>query len=267
MEIEPWNVDAREILEQLEKEGRRAEGGGREAEDGGDQDLRDGWMENVSDRFIFPSFLSSENSKRLIPGTEGDSSPVSDRTEIVVSDKATEEDTRDAIERIQSQSSNIIYVRAGKGCPRDAVDGLKFVAKRVNDNMNAADIKRELSELSSSGTVPGSDPEMADRFISLLERLADALRELTKPFPAPSLAREESDAREKVQAEKGPDVRSGDYKETILNRIVKMKNDKGMGWKDIAEALNSEGLPTISGKGKWHRKTIYRMYQKTAGEK
>ena len=283
LEIEPWNVDAREILEQLETEGRRAEDrgqrtedgglraedGGRRTEDGGDQGLQDGWMENVSDRFIFSLVLSSENSKRLIPGTDGDgdSSPISDRTEIVVSDEASEEDTRDAIERIQNQSSNIIYVRAGKGCPRDAVDGLKFVAKRVNDNSNAADIKRELSELSSSGTVPVSDPEMADRFISLLERLADALRELTKPFPAPSLAREESDAREKVQVEKGLDVRNGDYKETILNRIVKMKNDKGMGWKDIAEALNSEGLPTISGKGKWHRKTIYRMYQKTAGRK
>ena len=267
LEIEPWNVDAREILEQLEKEGRKAEGGGRGAENGGDQGLQDGWMENVSDRFIFSLVLSSENSKRLIPGTEGDSSPISDRTEIVVSDKASEEDARDAIERIQNQSSNVIYIKAGKDCPRDTVDGLKFVAKRVNDNSNAADIKRELSELSSSGTVPVSDPEMADRFISLLERLADALRELTKPFPAPSLGREESNAREKVQVEKGLDEGNGDYKKTILNRIVKMKNDKGMGWKDIAEALNSEGLPTISGKGKWHRKTIYRMYQKTAGEK
>ena len=312
LEIEPWNVDAREKLDQLGKrtddsligkfddlgrdKGRRTEDGGRRTEDGGrrtedsglwpvvggqgggmDEGIETDLGAPVVDeefrsdpsRFILSLILSSEDSERLIRATdeEEESSGISDQIDIVVGDKASRQGGRGAIREIQAQSKNIIYVETGESYPQDAVDVLKFVAKRVNDSRNASDIKRELAELSSSTGIPTLDPDKADLFISLFERLSDALKELTEPFRASSVAPEELVAGEKVEAKKGQDASDDAHKENILSRIVKMKNEKGLGWKDISEVFNSEGLPTFSGKGKWHRKTIYKMYQKTVVSK
>ena len=308
LEIEPWNVDAREKLDQLGKRtddlligkfddlgrdkgqglevgGQRTEDGGRRTEDSGlwpvvggqggglDEGIETDLGAHVvneefqsdSKRFILSLILSSENAERLIraTGEEEESSGISDQIDIVVGDKASRQDGRGAIREIQAQSKNIIYVETGESYPQDAVDALKFVAKRVNDSRNAPDIKRELAELSSSTGIPTLDPDKADLFISLFERLSDALKELTEPFRASPVAPEELVAGEKVEAKKGQDASDDAHKENILSRIVKMKNEKGLGWKDISEVFNSEGLPTFSGKGKWHRKTIYKMYQKT----
>ena len=277
LEIEPWNVDAREKLEQLAK-AQKSEVGGQRTEDGWTGGGMDEGIETDlgahvvneelqlgSSRFVLSLILSSENSECLIRGTdeEEDSSAISDQIEIVVGDKALKQNKQCSLEKIQRQSRNIIYVETGEGYPQDAVDALKFVAKRVNDSRNVADVKKELVELSSSTGISTLDPDMADRFISLFERLSDALKELAEPFRASSVTPEEPVAGEKVEIKKGQDVSDGTYKGNILNRIVKMKDEKDLGWKDIAEVFNSEGLPTFSGKGKWHRKTIYKMYQKT----
>jgi len=290
LELEPWNADAREKLDQLAK-AQRPEDGGRRTEDSGlwsvvgGQGERDAWTGGGMDegietdlgapvvneefpsdsrRFILSLILSSENSERLIrtTGEEEESSGISGQIDIVVGEKSSRQDGRGAIREIQAQSKNIIYVETGESYPQDAVDVLKFVAKRVNDSRNASDIKRELAEVSSSTGIPTLDPDKADHFISLFERLSDALKELTEPFRASSVSPEELVAGEKVEARKGLDASDDAHRQKILSRIVKMKNEKGLGWKDISEVFNSEGLPTFSGKGKWHRKTIYKMYQK-----
>ncbi|MBW2709505.1 MAG: tetratricopeptide repeat protein [Deltaproteobacteria bacterium] len=260
LEIEPWNVDAREKLDQL---GEGTENGDGRTEDGdGRREIGGGRME-AGGRCVLSLILSHENSERLIRNSdEVELSGISDQVEIVVGDKALRQDGPGVIQEIQSQSKNIIYVETGESYPQNAVDALKFVARGVNDNRNAADIKRDLAELSLASGISASDPDMADRFISLFERLSDTLKALTNPFQAPSVAPKAPAPEKKAAAKKNRDVSDDAYKEEILRRVIAMRNEKDLGWKDIAEVFNSEGLPTLSGKGQWHRKTIYRMYQK-----
>lgn len=49
--------------------------------------------------------------------------------------------------------------------------------------------------------------------------------------------------------------------EHIPDLIQKAKtlNAEGASWAEIARRWNAEGVPTLSGKGQWHRKTITRM--------
>lgn len=55
-------------------------------------------------------------------------------------------------------------------------------------------------------------------------------------------------------------LNSSDEKEQILNRIISMKDNDGLNFSEIADKFNREGLKTLSGRGKWHRKTISRIY-------
>ncbi|MCP4113263.1 MAG: hypothetical protein GY749_48330 [Desulfobacteraceae bacterium] len=53
-----------------------------------------------------------------------------------------------------------------------------------------------------------------------------------------------------------------DYKpSSTLQRIRKMRSE-GKSNQKIAEFLNSQGIPTISGSGKWHRNSVNRMLGK-----
>jgi hypothetical protein len=49
--------------------------------------------------------------------------------------------------------------------------------------------------------------------------------------------------------------------EHIPDLIQKAKtlNAEGASWAEIARRWNAEGVPTLSGKGQWHRKTVLRM--------
>jgi hypothetical protein len=44
-----------------------------------------------------------------------------------------------------------------------------------------------------------------------------------------------------------------------LIQKAKTLNAEGASWAEIARRWNAEGIPTLSGKGQWHRKTVSRM--------
>ena len=45
-------------------------------------------------------------------------------------------------------------------------------------------------------------------------------------------------------------------------RLIREMRKKGTSFEKIAQTLDSEGVPTLSGKGKWHGPTIRKLYQK-----
>lgn len=52
------------------------------------------------------------------------------------------------------------------------------------------------------------------------------------------------------------------YRAQIINRIFSMKDESELSFGEIARRFNEEGIETFSGKGKWHGKTISKMYWK-----
>jgi hypothetical protein len=44
-----------------------------------------------------------------------------------------------------------------------------------------------------------------------------------------------------------------------LIQKAKTLNAEGVSWAEVARRWNAEGIPTLSGKGQWHRKTVSRM--------
>ncbi len=50
------------------------------------------------------------------------------------------------------------------------------------------------------------------------------------------------------------------HRELVLKRIATMKNKEGLSFKGIATAFNDEGLATMSGKGKWHGRSVSKLY-------
>jgi hypothetical protein len=62
-----------------------------------------------------------------------------------------------------------------------------------------------------------------------------------------------------VEAEK-PIRSSAADRENVLDTIFGMR-DQGATYTEIASHLDSESIPTFSGKGKWHAQTIHRLCQ------
>lgn len=46
----------------------------------------------------------------------------------------------------------------------------------------------------------------------------------------------------------------------LIQKAKKM-NAEGASWAEIARRWNASGIPTLSGKGQWHRKTVARMVE------
>ncbi|MCF8131041.1 MAG: tetratricopeptide repeat protein [Deltaproteobacteria bacterium] len=294
LEIEPWNLDIQEKLDQLAKAKRVDEDGERSTEDGG-QRMEDAAqvmpgesIEAISEemsspvvpvferalqqdrrRFVISLIFSSENSDRLVRNTIGGKETVgnSDQFEIVVDDERECQQKERDIQEIQNSSKNILYVRTGEDYSQDAFDALSFVAERFNNGRDAVSVRAELAASSTSNDTVSVDRSLTDRFVMLFENLSNTLKSLAEPsgisaMPAQKPA-PKKEKREKKKVNESAEKTNDASKPSVLNRIVKMKDEEGLGWKEIAETFNSEGLPTFSGKGQWHRKTIYKMYHKT----
>ena len=52
-------------------------------------------------------------------------------------------------------------------------------------------------------------------------------------------------------------------KEETLKLIVELKEKQNLSFEKIAQRLNREGIMTFSGTGKWHGKTVYKIYNRT----
>jgi hypothetical protein len=51
-----------------------------------------------------------------------------------------------------------------------------------------------------------------------------------------------------------------------LSRRAKKLSAQGVSWKEIARRFNDEGIPTISGQGRWHGSTVKHMIEKHGRE-
>lgn len=59
-----------------------------------------------------------------------------------------------------------------------------------------------------------------------------------------------------------PDV----YKADIIKHIVEMRDKEGLSFSEIARRFNTEGLKTLSGRGKWRGGTVGNFYKKAKGK-
>ena len=58
---------------------------------------------------------------------------------------------------------------------------------------------------------------------------------------------------------KEPDKKTkGETKKEVVQYVKKMRK-RGATWKEIAEQLNDDGVPTFSGNGKWYAQTVHRI--------
>jgi len=59
--------------------------------------------------------------------------------------------------------------------------------------------------------------------------------------------------RRKIQSE------INHIKQTIFKDWLQIQRDQKITYNKITEKLNDEGVPTLTGKGKWDARTVYRM--------
>jgi hypothetical protein len=88
-----------------------------------------------------------------------------------------------------------------------------------------------------------------------LERLVEAVLERSQDTGlAQGLAQLVAQIRGPVASERSS-PRTSDHKEAILTRLRAMQAE-GLSLQAMANRLNKEGVPTLSGKGRWQKGTI-----------
>ena len=70
--------------------------------------------------------------------------------------------------------------------------------------------------------------------------------------------------REQVNKYRFSEVHSN--REKALKRIEDL-HKQGLGYSRIAERLNAEGIPTLSGRGKWHTSTAWKLIKRRSQRK
>ncbi len=102
-----------------------------------------------------------------------------------------------------------------------------------------------------------------DRLTDAIESIAEILKQHLQSDVEP-----ETDKTDGIAAGSGTDVlvdhsktavntENIDY-EQLLEQILNLR-EKGFSYEKIAQRLESEGVPTISGKGKWRGQTVSRL--------
>jgi hypothetical protein len=86
------------------------------------------------------------------------------------------------------------------------------------------------------------------------EQLRSVLHEFQKT--GKPKATKETKAAKETKPEK-----SEDYRQTLLERIQNMR-DEGTSFVKIADQFNQEGVPTVSGIGKWYASSVFHLFAK-----
>lgn len=127
-----------------------------------------------------------------------------------------------------------------KGIPRDALSGIKTILHNIATNQ--------------------------ERLISIEERKARAMEKisegLNKISKLPLSRTDEITEQVQLFEELGPKKRlnkSEDPNRTRVIEIIDEMRKENATYSDIAERLQSEDLPTFSGRGKWHAQTVHRL--------
>jgi len=100
-----------------------------------------------------------------------------------------------------------------------------------------------------------------ERKAGAFEALAESIQTIVSkgiPFPVNS-GIPYTPSPSPVEVEK-PTRSSAADRENVLDTIFGMR-DQGATYTEIASHLDSESIPTFSGKGKWHAQTIHRLCQ------
>ena len=96
--------------------------------------------------------------------------------------------------------------------------------------------------------------------------LVDSLRAFLLGGVAQSVAQQHESVANSV-AEQREGVANLVAQQRVANSVAKQRliaqaaklRAQGLSWGEIARRWNAEGIPTLSGKGQWHRKTITRL--------
>lgn len=118
-----------------------------------------------------------------------------------------------------------------------------------------------------ANSVAQQQPEDRQRLeVWVPDDLVDSLR----AFLLGGVANRVANQRESVAnpvAEQREGVANLVAQQHVANSVAKQRliaqaaelHTQGLSWEEIARRWNTEGIPTLSGKGQWHRKTITRL--------
>jgi hypothetical protein len=113
------------------------------------------------------------------------------------------------------------------------------------------------------------DIEVQERQAAALEAISNALKHSAELSPALMMAPKSEVSAVKVekdltdpQIEKTV-VSSSVERDSIVSLIIELR-DGGMTYKEIADRLQSDQVPTFSGKGAWHAQTVHKVCRKGA---
>ena len=173
LELEPWNVDVRERLDEL-GEGQKTEDGGQRAEDRGrkTEDGIQGKETNAlliggsddSRKYLVSAIVSAYNSESFIRGCLEDleNQTIADRLEIIVVNSSSEQNEDKIIKEFQGKYSNIKYIKTDE---RETVyaawnRGIKAATGKYITNANTDDRHRK-DALEVMANILEKQPEMA----------------------------------------------------------------------------------------------------------
>ena len=109
-----------------------------------------------------------------------------------------------------------------------------------------ANESKETQPTVSQSTEPEIEPAKE------IEAVSESVPEAAEALPEETL--------ESTEAPAEPTVRLG---ETALKIIAEMRDNR-VSFEKIADHLEAEGVPVVSGSGKWNRRTVSKLYKESA---
>jgi hypothetical protein len=122
--------------------------------------------------------------------------------------------------------------------------------------------------------------QLVDRALSALEGVAQSVAE-QREIVAKPVAKQQPEDRQRLEVWVPDDLVDSlrtfllggvaqfvaQQRESVANSVAEQRliaqaaepRAQGLSWEEIARQWNAEGVPTLSGKGQWHRKTITRL--------
>lgn len=131
-------------------------------------------------------------------------------------------------------------------------------------------IARDLKRILSSEEDANKQDE-TDSFTLMENELGEVLKSLEASGPAvvpsergdqeKSTAEAEDIKNNRVQKESKTPLSDTDTKQMLILKIAALR-EEGLHFEQIAEHFTSEGIPTLSGKGKWHASTVSNLLKR-----
>jgi hypothetical protein len=110
------------------------------------------------------------------------------------------------------------------------------------------------------------DIEIQERQAAAIEAISEALKRAAEISPAAIAAPKPEEPVIKVQKnttdpQDEADASSSVERDSVVGLIIELR-DGGMTYKEIADRLQKDQIPTFSGKGAWHAQTVHKVCRK-----